>query len=71
MAPRFRGCCADPMPGLSQANAMEAQGDKMGAETIRHEIDQLLSSSKVPGFLAFQRISVSCVPVLVSSIFEF
>lgn len=30
----------------TQANAMDAQGDKMGAETIRHEIGQLLSSSK-------------------------
>jgi len=30
----------------SQANAMEAQGDKMGAVTIRHEIDGLLSSAK-------------------------
>ena len=26
---------------------MEAQGDKMGAETLRHEIDGLLGSAKV------------------------
>jgi hypothetical protein len=30
----------------TQANAMEAQGDKMGAVTLRHEIDGLLASAK-------------------------
>lgn len=30
----------------TQANAMEAQGDRLGAENIRHEIDGLIASQK-------------------------
>lgn len=43
---KAKGDQAQAMGLASQANAAEAQGDKMSAETIRHQIDGLLGSAK-------------------------
>jgi hypothetical protein len=43
---KAKGDQAKAMGLASQANAMEAQGDKMGAVTLRHEIEGLLASAK-------------------------